>query len=234
MLNKIQTFHDTSVGPKFLAIDSNDISRAFSTALNGQLVQTISNRNNTAVLLNCQLPDYSFKHEDSTYIPTVWAKNRNDGTTMLSVGIGLFRMICMNGLYFGVAVFGGKISHRIGARTENFVEALPSLLTQGVESIVAGTLEDAITDASSLSVTNPIDLVGSLPNLSLAQKDRVITKIALDSFRPGDRVSDAWGLYNVVNETIRQSSKSALRSAERDMGLLEEISFLAQNQRIAA
>ncbi len=234
MSNQITTFHDTSVGPKFLSISSEDLTREFKNALVSRGLYTdlqpIYNRHQTGVLLNAKIPEFSFRHEDSVYTPTVWAKNRNDGTCALSVGIGLFRSICLNGLYFGVSVFGGKVIHRVGQRTEDFIQQLPALINSGVDSIVAGVLQDTIVESAAQTVLNPFDIVGSLPGVTLAQKDALIAQIGLGEYRAGDRATDVWGLYNLVNETVRRSSKSALRSAERDMGLLEEITFLAVNQ----
>jgi hypothetical protein len=95
-------------------------------------------------------------------------------------------------------------------------------------------LEDTITEAAAIAVRDPIDVIGSLPNLTFTQKDAAIYKVVNGEFRPGDRASDVWGLYNIVNEIVRLKSRSALASANRDFNLLEEITFLAQMQERAA
>ncbi len=236
MLNKINTFLDTSVGPNFLHISSTDLQRVFSDSLQQSGVNTetalYAGRTGNSTLVYAKLPDLAFYHEDSLYMPTLYARNRNDGTLALSIGLGLFRMVCMNGLYMGVqAGLGGKVIHRATQRTQDFVNQIPQLVAAGIEQVQSGALQDVITDASAIPVFDAIDIVGNLPGITFRQKDAIIAQIINGNFRKGDRVSDSWGLYNVVNETVRHKSRSALASANRDIGLLEEISFLASNQK---
>lgn len=237
----ISSFVDTSIGPKFLSISNTDLQTAFGTAIReadvGQIAPILNvNKSQIGLMVGAKLLDLSFTHEDSIYVPTIWARNRNDGTQALSTGLGLFRFICLNGLYFGVSVFAGRLIHRAGETAEEFLSQLPNMIQDGIYQIQSGALQDTITEASDLKVADPIDIVASLPQLTERQKAATIARLSLDDLRVGDRSSDAWGLYNIVNEVIRQRSRSALASANRDIGLLDDITALTldQHQRRAA
>lgn len=234
---KIGRFLDQSVGTKFLNINNDDLLAAFSNAaslagadLDTRQVHRAGNGDNRMILtadlsnLTLDMPELGGK-----ITPRLWLKNDNSGGSAMAVGIGFFRFVCMNGLYIGVNLFGAKLIHRDGPKAHNILDLLPDSLNTAMESVVSGAAVDLLLEAAEQKVTDPIDVIGSL-NIGVKAKESAILTVAGGYNRQEDNPNSAWGLYNIVNESINRNSRSKFKAAERDMNLLENIQFLSDNQ----
>lgn len=232
---------NTDIGPKYLNISNSDLRGAFyqSALFAGADTDTITgtynakgeNSDEKRVLLSVDLPRLSLNLPElgGKLTPRLWLLNDNTGRSAMTVGIGFFRFICMNGLYIGVNLFGTKLQHRQGPRATSVLDGLPEALVGAMESIASGAATDVLLDAADQKVADPIDVIGSL-DLGLKVKDAAISQIVLNCTRSEDNPNTVWGLYNIVNEAGRKQGRSLYKAAVNDMSLLQEIQFLSENQ----
>lgn len=227
---------DTTIGTKFLAIDNADLLAAFSNAASlagADLGTRQAHRSGEGKLiltadlnaLTDNIPELG-----GVITPRLWLKNDNTGGSALTVGIGFFRLVCLNGLYMGLhTAMGLKLSHRDGPTAHNVLDLLPETLNSVVANIASGEATEALIEASQQKVLNPIDIIGSL-NIGKKAKERSIDLVAWNHGRQEDDYNSVFGLYNLVNEQIAKTSRSSYRAAEKDMGLMQNIQLLSEAQ----
>jgi hypothetical protein len=162
-------------------------------------------------------------------VPTVTFRNGNDGTTALAFNVGAFRFICSNGLFLGQSVFQTKIIHTDRASTWRDLEALPGAIREAVEFVATGGLEIEVEQASEERVADAIGVVGSL-SIPKRAKEAAISLLVNHDQRPEDNSASVWGVYQLVNESIRRTTRSLRAAALRDATLLDDVRLLAQAQ----
>lgn len=235
-MQSIQRQRDTDIGPQYLHINNSDLRNAFVTAAAFAGADTstskliVNGHNSERLLMSVDLPRLSLNIPElgGQLTPRLWLRNDNTGRAALTVGIGFFRWVCMNGLYIGVNVFGTKLAHRDTAKAHTVLDMLPEALTTSMESIADGSAFNVLLDSSEQKVYSPIDVVGSL-DIGDKSKQQAINSIILGT-RIEDNANTVWGLYNIVNEACRNNGRSLYRTAIKDMELLESIQFLSDNQ----
>jgi hypothetical protein len=230
MSNQVSRFHDALTGPKFLNIDHNDIMRIIAESLpDPNLDRLYLTRPGAAKFFaRYDLRDRAIyiPEADGPLTPTIFVRNANDGSGALGVGVGLFRSVCENGLYFGLAGFLHKIRHIDGPKAHGLLDALPTAVEHCITAITDGSLEDMIRDAIETPVADPISVIGSLPTL-ISVRDKAIEAVINATHRPEDNPYTAWGVYNLVNELRRRRGRSVAAAAESDIGMLEHVMTLA-------
>jgi hypothetical protein len=98
------------------------------------------------------------------------------------------------------------------------------MLHRTLEALTS-TLQDTIDDAREVRVLDPVNIIGSL-NLTKSRKDSLIYNLD----QAGESTSDAWGLYNYINEVNRLRSRRWDSAWAADEGLLDDVKLLAQAQ----
>ena len=143
------------------------------------------------------------------------------------VGVGLFRLVCTNGLMlsFGDA-FTSKVRHLDGPKAHSILDRLPSIIEAQMGRIRSGDVFDEAIEAVGQPIKDPFQVVGSLP-IQKSVKDSIVRQICMGRTRPEDDVNTVWGLYNVVNESIRNHSSRMDIAMDKDIGLLGHIQLLA-------
>ncbi len=224
---------DTNIGPRFLAVNNQSLVDTVKAALSIDQVKTTMPKNNTNKLfLTADLRQYqeTVPELGGTLIPRIWLRNANDGTSSLHIGVGFFRLVCANGLVIplGDSLYS-SIRHVSGPKANNFLDILPDLMMGYVDRIKSGELIDEALDSLDVVVSNPVDVIGSL-DLPNQVKHDAIALTTLERHRKEDNPHTAWGLYNLINERLRRSSRSQYAAANRDVTLLQDIIHLANNQ----
>jgi hypothetical protein len=235
MATTIARYADTSIGPKFLAISNSDLHLATVNALrpfgDTSIHFTPGRNTDSQLLLTATLNDLTFDLPEAggKFTPRLWLLNDNRGGKAFQVGLGLFRFVCLNGLYFGLSEFTRKLNHVDGPNAHGVLDILSDMLAAGVENILHGSLEERIGEALAAPVQDPVGVIGSL-GIPKRVKDRAIETILLEHTREEDSPRNAWGVYNIVNESYRLVGRSPLRKALTDMMLLQDIEALAAHQ----
>ena len=227
----MQSINRTVINDTFLAINNQDLETVFRSVVGDKgPVRTLTPRRGGGVMFKAELP--SFRQDipelGGVLVPQLFLSNTNNGQRALSVGVGLFRFVCSNGL---VIAFGdsmhAKIRHVNGPKANQFLDILPDILLAQVQRIQSGELFDTVLDALDVQVKDPIQVIGNLP-VAKAVKDNAVELICNGLTRPEDNVHTAWGLYNVVNEMQRRRSRSDYSAYAKDVGLLDHVIALAE------
>jgi len=216
---------DLNVGTKFLSISNSDLGRVFTEATGSNQVQASARR----FYGLAKMPDYAENIPElgGLVIPQLLLRNDNTGTKAMLVGVGLFRLVCSNGLMlsFGDA-FTAKVRHIDGPKAHGILDKLPGIIESQMGRIRSGEVFDDALDAVGQTVKDPYQVIGSLP-IQKSIKDSIIWNISLGRTRPEDDVNTVWGLYNVVNEATRRHSSRLDIALDKDIGLLGHIQLLA-------
>jgi hypothetical protein len=215
---------DLNVGTKFLSISNQDLGRVFTEATGGQVQSSDKRFYGLA-----KMPDYqeNIPELGGVIVPQLLLRNDNTGSKAMLVGVGLFRLVCSNGLMlsFGDA-FTAKVRHIDGPKAHGILDKLPGIIEAQMGRIRSGEVFDDALDAVSQPVKDPFQVIGSLP-IQTSIKDSIIRQIAMGRTRPEDDVKTVWGLYNVVNEATRNHSSRIDIALDKDIGLLGHIQLLA-------
>lgn len=160
-------------------------------------------------------------------IPEILFLNSHDGTSAYQLRVGLFRVVCTNGLVVSAGIFPvWRVMHRgdvvddvVGAALE--ISERFELLAASVER-----MERTVLDAGqrlefagqALAVRFPKDLPGAMePSQLLVPR------------RPQDVGNDLWRTFNVIQENIlrggliRRSASSRLMRTRRITAIREDV-----------
>jgi hypothetical protein len=220
---------DVNVGPKFITVNNNDILEVLTKVANNRLLKAHWSKTKDRLIASIDFKEYAI--DDASLggyiVPRLYVRNCNTGGEALSIGIGLYRLICANGLMMRFNdLFSARIRHVSGPKINSFLDELPTLIENQVESITSGEVFDSAYEASQVLIKNPIDVVASLP-VSNTVKDRAIAQIVNQTHRAEDNPHTAWGLYNLVNELSRLRSRTEYNALNKDIGLLDHVLLLA-------
>ena len=128
-------------------------------------------------------------------------RNSHDGTATFSMGAGLFRLVCSNGLTVPTSVaerFSLRHNHfsldEVKGLAEDFSKKLPK-----IEASVSRMMEKEMTEKEKLRlIKKAVEIrwaLGSAPS-ALDIND------LLTPFRPEDEGSDLWTVFNVIQEKM--------------------------------
>jgi hypothetical protein len=134
-------------------------------------------------------------------------RNSHDGSATFSMGAGLFRLVCSNGLTVPTSVaerFSLRHNHfsldEVKGLAEDFSKKLPK-----IEASVSRMMEKEMTEKEKLRlIKKAVEIrwaLGSAPS-ALDIND------LLTPFRPEDEGSDLWTVFNVIQEKMMRGGFS--------------------------
>jgi hypothetical protein len=145
--------------------------------------------------------------------PYVVVRDRTYPGAAADIRIGLYRLVCTNGLMIGTDTSSFKIPHLPNRR--DMLSNLDMLIDQAYEH-----LNQVLVRAEALQgmeIQNPQFLVAQLEHVPERVRAAVCEAILYGRHRSVDNPNTAWGLYNIVNEFDRlMSRKGSIASLERD------------------
>lgn len=156
--------------------------------------------------------------------------NNHHASKALRIQVGLFRMVCANGMVVSDADFGGLCIRHMGedidARIEEFVDRI---------KVVAQALRGRINALRSLEMGQDTVKAFARQALSTRFKAEEITddmvQGVLNIRRPEDASNNAWEVFNRVQENVTQGFRSndrtravrRLTSLKRDLDINERL-----------
>lgn len=153
--------------------------------------------------------------------------NINDGAHAMTFKVGLFRLICTNGLQVPSALGSEyRIIHRDCSTTQQFLQHMKEIVEQSVNSAYEAI--DLVPElmSSAVSEDQGIQVIGSL-KLHDGIKRRTINKWVMpETRRKLDRANNQWTLFNLINEEVRYQHGNSFKSYDINKGLLEDIQLL--------
>lgn len=219
---------------------TSNVSARFTPINTGELVERIHNTVGQGNITNVEysqdrswislrLDDRITFGDGTSGNPTIFLRNRNDGATALQIHAGVFRVVCKNGLIIG-AGYAQRVIHVAGPKLSEFLRDFDTAIQAGIELCYESEQKSHELIANTVGQAQAIQIIGSLPmpnKVKEASIDRVLSPL-----REVDSVTNVWSLYNTVNETNRQLSRSGVAAMEREMTLLQDIEALYQHQSI--
>jgi hypothetical protein len=163
----------------------------------------------------------------SQFQPQLFLKNANDGTSACHFSVGLFRLVCSNGLVIPGAVSETyRIIHRVGPKSKSFIDSTHEIIERTFEPIFSGHLENELERLDSIELTDEqgIEAIASL-NLSDSLKYMAI-KMWLSPIRNEEQHRSLYVLSNVVNETVRLYSRLSIAGFDRNIRLIDDLELL--------
>jgi hypothetical protein len=153
-------------------------------------------------------------------IPRLLITNSYKGECALSFKVGLYRLVCSNGLVVGNDLFKERVIH-----LESNTNKLDSIKESAI--VALNYISERMVGDIEGSVQKPLGLIDRYNviqglNLSKNVRKKIYDKVA-NPVRPEDSTNTVWALYNIINEAIRESSRSELRNEERNFDLMDKV-----------
>ena len=138
------------------------------------------------------------------------------------VELGLFRLVCLNGLFaFDAGEQLARITHRIGPTAQDKLDVLADTIMQALKQLPQLSNQAAIMAA--IPVQQPIEVLKAL-NIPASVRSSVEFLILSKKNRSVDNPTNVWGLYNLINEVDRlHARKGSIAYLERDTNLVDQI-----------
>lgn len=221
-----------STSGRYRPVDTESlVNRIVADLKLGAVVESIGNRGKStkhAVVLTLAEP---LMLAGTTCYPRIYVRNSYDGESALTVRVGLYRLICSNGLMVGTTHFNGRILH-----LESGVRQLAQLRREIITAVKWCTEELPKLAARLNSVAlspNQISTVLASIGASKRLAERISSRVQYPSvyLRPEDRRADTqltgWNVWNIINEQQREMSRSPLRQLEVNARLLDAVEQVA-------
>jgi hypothetical protein len=158
--------------------------------------------------------------------PEIVVMNSFNGECLLDLMVGMYRMVCSNGLTVGEGWFHESVRHVRGPKMATFLEEFEQKIVWALRFIEL-ELPKRIEQMKSIPIDTAkmIAIVEGL-NLSAKAKEKV-RELRARPVRSEDAASNAWTLYNTVNEVLRFRSRSEFANEKKNTRLMDDILRLA-------
>lgn len=136
--------------------------------------------------------------DGDTVFPQILLTNSHDGKSAFTFRVGIFRLVCENGLVVSTQDFENlRISH-MGYKFEEL-----EVLIQGVVEKLPLTVEamNKLTQ-TKLEKTKALDFAQRAVGVRFTQKVNIDLEELLKPTRPEDAKTDLWSVFNVVQEKL--------------------------------
>jgi hypothetical protein len=163
--------------------------------------------------------EHLFRVGNDAVTPMVVLRDQTFPGAALRLHVGLYRLVCSNGL-LGVAISEPTI--RV-PHFQNRKEQLEGIAAAIFEA--SSRMESLIETANQLTtiqVNTPTTVIESL-YLPKTLTEKLLLGIKDGNVRPEDDIHTVWGLYNYVNETMFRRTRSVFAAVERDTELVNQI-----------
>lgn len=157
-----------------------------------------------------------------TLFPEMIIRNSRDGSCSLTAEIGIFRLVCTNGLTVKSHDFGSIKCRHVGTPQEQALELLSGFVAQLVQvkqeierlAYVTLTEEECIELAKKAANINRSESTTQTKFLNLNDEE---AKELLTPLRKEDEGRDVWSVMNVLQEKIINGAKIAGKTKFRSV-----------------
>jgi len=176
------------------------------------------------------------KHEPvsiggDTVYPTIHLYNSYAGESPVKLFIGMYRVICSNGLVVGSSIFKAEARHIKGPKLDSILNRLNVQLGEGIaklETIVSNVqlLDNVACDRTT------VERILDESKLSFKAYHRALNAYAKPK-RQADVGDSAWRVYNRVQETLDLSSAKGIDTNKVLMDLFIENTNVSKQLKTA-
>lgn len=228
----------TGVSNRYARVDSRNLIEQTLNTLGKAGVHNVEVKvtarpraSSTIHFITYTLKDFGINIDDGLY-PRIIQRNSYNGECTLSVGVGLYRLVCSNGLMLGKNSFYTTIKHQQGPIFDGKIDGLQPAIAAALDDIHNRLMQSIQRLRSTfISYEKAIEIVGNL-GLSTRMTAKVLDKLHKNWIFKSGRIQDTdhtmWTLYNIVNEVHRIYSRSQVVVMSRNIGLLDQLEDIAQ------
>jgi hypothetical protein len=151
--------------------------------------------------------------------------NSYAGESALTISVGLYRLVCSNGLILGKTFYSDRIVHRQGQKVTEFLATLPQKIAEAVAFIDTKLVGRVQELSKPLSYLQAARIVHELTLSASAKRQILDTLDPVNAvyLRKQDRELTYWTLWNIINETLAKRSRSPYANEKKNLNLLENI-----------
>jgi hypothetical protein len=183
-----------------------------------------------------QNPDIQIQSGDELLAPTILLNNSHDGTSAFRFRVGIYRLVCSNGLVIPESEYSSfKIRHKgytfetLRSRLKGAVVELPKHV-----EIINKMVVTNLTDEQKLDFALKAMLLRSNVNAYGAKVENTYTEETLRSIitpvRNADMGDDLWKTFNVIQESMIRGGFAVQVEGKRARKLKPVTSFLADQK----
>lgn len=195
----------------------------------GYELTTLSSKARGKGWVQATITDMDMQVHGDMVKPTILLRNSTDGTSACQIHVGLLRLVCANGLIAGDSVYSDRIIHRVTKddKVGTFLRELPSKLGYAIQFICSGGYTQRVEELTSMTLdSEQMRLIIDSLRGDVVISEQLQEAAKYRVYRPRraeDTGMTLWTLYNILNEELRRSSRSATRIAERNVRLLDQV-----------
>lgn len=134
-------------------------------------------------------------------IPELVVLNSHNGSWALRMLLGMFRMVCSNGMVAGTVWDGVTLKHYRLTEVEDKIRSATQQLGGNVQQL-ADTIE--LWDKVELTVPEQIEFAQKARKIRWGEATPVEESLLLEARREGDKGQTLWKVYNRVQENLTQ------------------------------
>lgn len=159
--------------------------------------------------------DYLDINQDGT-IPELIVLNSHNGSWALRMALGMFRLVCSNGMVAGRLWEGISLRHYNIKNVEEKIE----LVTNQMGGL-ANQLAESINTWRQIDVplNDQLEFATRAREIRWGDREPVEAGILLEARRDADKGSNLWTVFNRVQENLTQGGYLGLSSNNRTMGI---------------
>lgn len=158
--------------------------------------------------------------------PQIIVTNAERVGTALRIGLGMYRFVCTNGLFFGDDMYSTKIIHRIGDTFERKYGEVSHQIAAAVD-YARHDYAESVEEKTNMSLDSDDTVISIIGNLNLPKsvKDKSL-RSWYSPLRIEDKGTSVWELLNVVNESIAYEVPSHNARITYNKNLLRDMTDL--------
>lgn len=229
-LKAIAASQSNKISAKYSAIDSQQLIDDTMTTLQAigltdvnVSIDATGGTRGTKHFINFRLNDLAIEM-DGGLTPRIIIENSYLGECAASISVGIYRFVCSNGLILGEDFFEERIQHVSGPKFHQKIGGLHSGIASAVNAI-KNDLVNLVSELQSLelSFAEQLRLIVSL-KMSDKLTESVVNRLYVQSsLRNEDRPKNVWTTYNIINEVMRESTRSDYAFTSKNINLLDDI-----------
>mgnify|MGYP001429083465 FL=1 len=144
-------------------------------------------------------------------VPKMLICNSMNREKALTIAMGVFRLVCSNGLVVGDTSMNQRIIHRAGPKVANFLETFEEKVAAAIRNIQKSIGEVVnLTDIKIASPRQAFDHLAAQGVLTTRSHSSLLDQLENDDFRSEDRahLDNVWGILNLANEALESNRVS--------------------------
>lgn len=151
--------------------------------------------------------------------PMVQLRDQTYPGAALQVEVGLYRLVCTNGLMAFSRLFHPLRVPHYASRQDQLAAIADTVLDS------LGRIASTVERAQRLTTTAISDPLAVLAQLELPKRVHATASMLITTglHRPEDKPTTAWGLYNIINEVDAVKSGSRFAALDRDTEMVTKI-----------